>query len=63
MLVLPDDMEAIMIQSYAVLARTPKSFYCEIVTGLSEYSARQAFLARHPSYEILVLEPVVSEQH
>lgn len=48
-----------MIHSYTVLARTTHSFYCEIVTGLSEYSARQAFLARHPGYEILVLEPVV----
>ena len=52
-----------MIHSYTVLARTPHSFFCEIVIGLSEYSARQAFLARHPGYEILVLEPVVQEQH
>ena len=52
-----------MIHSYTVLARTPHSFFCEIVIGLSEYSARQAFLSRHPGYEILVLEPVVQEQH
>ena len=63
MSVLPDDMEAMMIQTFTVLARTPRSFYCEIVTGLSEFSARQAFLTRHPGYEILVLEPVVQEQH
>jgi hypothetical protein len=55
MSVLPDDMEAIMIQSYTVLARTPRSFFCEIVIGLSEYSARQAFLSRHPGYEIISL--------
>jgi hypothetical protein len=53
--VLPDDMEAIMIQSYTVLARTPRSFFCEIVIGLSEHSARQAFLSRHPGYEIISL--------
>jgi hypothetical protein len=55
MSVLPDDMEAIMIQSYTVLARTPRSFFCEIVIGLSEHSARQAFLSRHPGYEIISL--------
>jgi hypothetical protein len=55
MSVLPDDMEAIMIQSYTVLARSPRSFFCEIVIGLSEYSARQAFLSRHPGYEIISL--------
>ena len=55
MLVLPDDMEAIMIQSYTVVARTPRSFFCEIVIGLSEFSARQAFLSRHPGYEIISL--------
>ena len=58
MSVLPDDIEAIMIQTFTVLARTPRSFYCEIVTGLSEFSARQAFLRAHPGYEILVVAPV-----
>jgi hypothetical protein len=58
MSVLPDDMEAMMIQTFTVLARTPRSFYCEIVTGLSEFSARQAFLRAHPGYEILSLTEI-----
>lgn len=48
-----------MIHSYTVLARTPHSFFCEIVIGLSEYSARQAFLTRHPGYSIVSISEVV----
>jgi len=47
-----------MIHSYTVLARTSHSFFCEIITGLSEHSARQAFLRYHPGYEIISLTEI-----